>query len=223
MNTIKQYNKIGKDYILGQKAFFSKREGEAIKFIKESLPNLKGKKVLDIGCGNGQDVKLLYFLGASEVYGIDNSKFMIDEAKNNTQKPNNFSLGSFEKIPFKDNSFDVVVGRFSFHYLKKFDKAYTELSKILKKNGLLVLVIHHPFRDLVFQKNKIYGQQETIKIELYDNKVPIYFPTHTLKDYFSKKFFDHFHLTGFTEEKSPEEYEDSFKTPGFMGIKAVKI
>ena len=222
MDINSQYNKIGKDYVSGQKKFFSKREDEAIRFIKKSLPNLKNKKVLDIGCGNGKDILLLESLNASEVCGIDTSEFMIKEAKKIVSKPNNLFVGNIEETSFEENFFDVAIGRFSFHYLKNFDKAYQELSRILKRNGLLILVVHHPFRDLSCQKNKIYGEQEIIKIELYNNKVPIHFPTHTLKDYFSKRFFDCFCLVGFEEEQSPEEYTDEFKTPGFMGIKAMK-
>lgn len=222
MGISKQYDKIGKDYVFGQKEFFSKREDEAIKFIKKSLPNLKNKKVLDIGCGNGKDVKLLESLGASDVYGIDTSEFMINEAKKIVTKPKNIFLANIEKAPFDNNFFDIIIGRFSFHYLKKFDKAYQELSRILKKKGLLVLIVHHPFKDLILQKKKVYGNQEIIKIKLYHNKVPIHFPTHTLKDYFSQRFFDYFYLAGYDEEQSPEEYADEFKTPGFMGVKAIK-
>ncbi len=222
MDINSQYNKIGKDYISGQKEFFSKKEDEAIRFIKKSLPDLKNKKVLDIGCGNGKDILLLESLNTSEVYGIDTSEFMITEAKKTVSRPNNLFIGNIEETSFEDSFFDVVIGRFSFHYLKNYDKAYQELSRILKKNGLLILVVHHPLRDLSCQKNKIYGEQEIIKIELYNNKVPIHFPTHTLKNYFSKKFFDYFSLVGFEEEQSPKEYTDEFKIPGFMGIKAMK-
>ncbi|MDO8537921.1 MAG: methyltransferase domain-containing protein [archaeon] len=222
MNPVKQYEKIGKYYISGQNNFFSKREDEAIKFIKKSLPNLNKKKVLDIGCGNGKDIKLLEKLGASDVYGIDTSHFMTNKAKKIVKKPSNILVGNIENTQFDNNYFDVIIGRFSFHYLKNFDKAYKELSRILKKHGILVLVIHHPFRDLTSKKKKIYGNTEIIKIELYNNKVPVYFPTHTLKDYFSKTFFGYFYLSGFEEEKSPEEYNDEFKSPGFMGIKATK-
>lgn len=222
MNINSQYNKIGKDYVSGQKEFFSKREDEAIRFIKKSLPDLKNKKVLDIGCGNGKDILLIESMDPSDVYGIDTSEFMINEAKKIVSKPDNLFVDNIEKTSFKDNFFDVVIGRFSFHYLNNFDKAYQELSRVLKKNGLLILVVHHPFKDLTRQKHKIYGKQEIVKTELYDNKVLIHFPTHTLKDYFSKRFFDNFFLVGYEEEKSPEEYTDEFKAPGFMGIEALK-
>jgi len=220
MDVSLQYDKIGKDYVNGQKEFFSKREDEAIKFIKKSIPELKNKKILDLGCGNGKDIILYQSLGA-EVYGIDSSEFMINEAKKIISKSKVFK-SNLEKTPFENNFFDIIVSRFSFHYLKNFDKAYKEISRILKKDGSLILVVHHPLRDLSYQKNKIYGKQETIKIELYNNKVPIYFPTHTLKNYFSRIFFDHFHLINYEEEQIPEEYINEFKTPGFMGIVAKK-
>lgn len=54
MDIYSQYEKIGEDYVLGQRNFFSRNEDAAIKFIKNSLPELKGKKILDIGCGNGK-------------------------------------------------------------------------------------------------------------------------------------------------------------------------
>ncbi len=222
MDIYSQYEKIGKDYVSGQKEFFSRQEDDAIKFIKNSLPELKDKKVLDIGCGNGKDMKLFESLGAAEVYGIDTSAFMLGEAKQTVLNPQNLFQASIEGTPFEDDFFDVIVGRYSLHYLKDFDVAYNELSRILKKDGLLILVVHHPFGDLISQESKIYGEQEIIKVELYDNKVPIHFPTHTMKNYFSKTFFDKFYLVGFEEAQSPERIADEFKSPIMMGIKAMK-
>ncbi len=217
-----QYNIIGRDYVLGQKEFFSKRKDGAIEFIKKSLPNLKNKKIIDVGCGNGKDIILLESLGPSDVYGIDTSEFMVNEAKKIVSNPENLFVGNIEETLFEDNFFDVVVGRFSFHYLNNFNKLYQELSRILKKGGLLILVVHHPFKDLVRQKNKLYGKQEIIKIKLYNNNVPIYLPIHTLKDYFSEKFFEYFYLSGYEESQNPEESTNEFKVPGFMGIKAIR-
>ena len=68
MDINSQYNKIGKDYVSGQKEFFSKREDEAIKFIKKSLTDLENKKILDIGCGNGKDILLFESMKAYDVY-----------------------------------------------------------------------------------------------------------------------------------------------------------
>jgi len=222
-NDIKsQYNKTGKQYLLGQQSFFSKREDQAIKFIVSSLPDLKGKNILDFGCGNGGDIKRYEKMGAKNIYGVDVSKFMISEAKKNVREPKNIFLSNIQKTKFKDKYFDVVVGRFSLHYLKKFDLAYKEISRILKDDGCLIFVVHHPFKDLVMQKIKEYNNKEIIEVKLYKNKVSVYFPTHTLQDYLSKSFFEYFMVDAFREERSPEEYLNKFKLPGFIGVKAVK-
>jgi ubiquinone/menaquinone biosynthesis C-methylase UbiE len=218
----KQYDKVGKDYLSGQQNFFSKREDQAIRFIVSSLPNLKGKNILDFGCGNGKDIKRYEKMGAKNIYGIDVSQLMVLEAKKNVKEPENIFLSDIQKTKFKNNYFDVVIGRFSLHYLDRFDSAYKEISRILKKNGCLIFVAHHPFKDLIMQRVKEYGKKEVIKVELYSNKVSIYFPTHTLKNYFSKTFFRYFCVDNFEEEQSPEEYPDKFRLPGFIGVKAIK-
>lgn len=188
MNIQAQYDKIGKEYLSGQKVFFSEKEDIGTKFILKSLPSLEKKRILDIGCGNGKDMLLLESLGASQVYGLDPSAFMVAQAKKTIVKSENVVLGSIEETNFEDESFDIAIARFSVHHLSSLEKAYNEISRILKKSGLLIFVVHHPFRDVLYQEKKIYGKQEIIKIELYDNKVPIYFPTHTLKDYLSQSF-----------------------------------
>jgi ubiquinone/menaquinone biosynthesis C-methylase UbiE len=217
-----QYNQIGKNYISGQKDFFSKREGAAHNFLRSCLPDLNGKIVLDLGCGNGPDIQKIEELNPKEVWGIDISEVMVNEAKKIVKNPERIVLGDFSNNSFQDHFFDIIIGRFSLHYFNNFDKAYIELSRILKKGGQLILVVHHPLRDLHSQKNKRYGHQEIIKIELYNNKVPIYFPTHTFGEYFSKTFFDNFIIVNFKEEESPEEYVDIYGTPGWFGFKAIK-
>lgn len=222
MNIKKQYNEIGNKYICNKEDFFSKEKDKTIKFIETSLPFAKGQTILDIGCGHGPGIKLLELKGFTDIYGLDASEFMVNEAKKNVSKPENIILAEIETTTFKDEMFDVVVGRFSFNYLESIDKAYEEMSRILKKNGLLIIITHHPFKDLFCQKNKVYGVQEIIKIELFHNKTQIQFPTHTMLDYFSETFFKHFNLCGYTEDWSPEEGEDDQKIPRILGIKAIK-
>ena len=222
MNIEKQYNLIGKKYVEGQKEFFSKRDDVARKFIKICLPkNLKNRKILDIGCGHGADIRFLESLGAKSVYGIDASRFMIDEAKKRVKNPRNLSVQNINKTKFEDSFFDVVISRYTLHYLKKIDPAYKEISRILKKNGIFIFVVHHPLKDFANQKNKKYGKQEIIKKELYGGKVSISFPTHSFKDYLSETFFRDFYIDLYEEKKTPEENQEN-NLPGFMGIKAIK-
>jgi len=223
MNIQKQYDKIANDFASGQKEFFTKKEDQARKFISSQLPSLKGKIVLDIGCGHGVDIVTYEKKGALEVFGIDSSRSMIEEAKKIVKRKDNLFVGSMEKMPFKNNQFDIIVGRFSIHYLKNIDKAYEEFNRVLKKNGLLIIVAHHPILGFMQSGCRDYWKRKVIKMNLYKNKVKITFPYHTLTEYFSDKFFKFFTIDYLTEEdKNNLEYPNKWKVPGFLGFRAIR-
>src|SRR5579871_289582 len=73
--------------------------------------SLKGKCVLDLGCGSGYDLVEFKHRGAS-IFGIDASEEMVDIAQ--LHNPEGIiKLGHFDKIPFADNSFDLVVSKWA--------------------------------------------------------------------------------------------------------------
>ncbi|MDD4983753.1 MAG: class I SAM-dependent methyltransferase [Candidatus ainarchaeum sp.] len=223
MDVKKQYDKIGKDYCKLQEQFFSKKIDWSHKTIELLLPNLVGKKVLDLGCGYGRAIKLYESLGAKDNYGVDVCKNLIEEGKKLVSKPQNLFVANMEKMPFENGFFDVVVGRFSLHYLKNFEKAYREIARVMKSGAILILIVHHPIYDLIRQKKKNYGKQEIIIGNLFNNKIKLQFPSHTLWDYFSKEFFNKFQLVDFVEGQGLAELRiNDFKVPTFMAIKAIK-
>ncbi len=216
-----QYDNIAEAYISGQESFGSKREEEALRFIIRSFPSSPDLVVLDAGCGHGVDINMIEDrFHPKSISGIDSSAAMLAHAKKNVSNPENLFMSSYANTPFEDNTFDLIYSRYALHYAEQFDDIFTEFARILKPGGKMIHIVHHPFRDVSLQKKKHYGHQETATLHLYDNKVPIQFPTHTLKQYLSQTFFKHFELIGFEEEQSPEEYEDTMLTPGFMGLHA---
>ena len=223
MEITKQYEEIGKKFIEGQEDYFSKKIDQARVFIKNQLPDLKGKVILDVGCGHGKDIQTYEELGCESVYGIDSSKLMIEEAKKIVKNPANLVVASMDDMPFEDGKFDILIGRFSIHYLKNLDKAYEEFNRVLKKGGILIFVAHHPFLGFMQSGAKNYHAKNIIKMNLYNNAVMIKFPYHTLKDYFSDTFFRNFVIHHLDEEK-PEnmEYKNQWNIPGFIAFKAVK-
>ncbi len=105
------------------------------------LPSLKGKKVLDIGCGNGvQSIYLSNNYSPEHVIGVDINSDSIsiakDEKKNNKIKKVDFYIDNAQDlINIKDNSIDVIVNiESAFHYPDK--KSFIkEVSRVLKPNG----------------------------------------------------------------------------------------
>ena len=97
--TDNQYNAIAKKY--SELVAENNQDSIAAYFRYLDIP-MKGKSVLDLGCGDGYDLSQIQLKGAL-IFGIDSSPAMIEIAqkKNPTS---NIKIGYFENIPFADNS-----------------------------------------------------------------------------------------------------------------------
>ena len=98
---------------------------------------LKGKKVLDVGCGTGRTISDLKKAGAN-VVGVDPSEEMLKIAKKKFSSVEMFA-GEIENLPFEDESFDVVVTLFVIAHLKTLDKAFQEIYRVLKPGGVFIV------------------------------------------------------------------------------------
>ncbi len=109
---------------------------------KKFLPASHNIKILDGGCGKGQHVAILNFLGYS-AYGIDNAPEIIKNAKS-IHPELKLIYADVQDIPFKDNYFD---GYWSLgvieHFWDGYDKTTKEMTRVIKPNGYLFLVFPH--------------------------------------------------------------------------------
>src|SRR3989344_2581680 len=76
--------------------------------------SLKGKKLLDLGCGYGKDLAYFDSKGA-ESYGIDCSAEILRYAKTICPR-GRFWCGSFESLPYEDNFFDSIFSRYAIQH-----------------------------------------------------------------------------------------------------------
>lgn len=97
----------------------------------------KGKKILDISCGDGRNLQLLQNLGF-EVYATEISEETV--AALSKRFPDvKFSVGFNHKLPFPDNFFDFALACGSFYYLEhetRFSDNLKELNRIMKHDSL---------------------------------------------------------------------------------------
>ena len=115
-----------------------------IPVIKSFLPDLKDKKILDLGCGEGEMSKFFLEQGAKKVVGVDISKNMLNEAKKKKVKNLEFKLLSMEEISSLKGKFDIVFSSLAFHYVEDFYKLMKDVANKLKKGGLLIFSQEHP-------------------------------------------------------------------------------
>ena len=91
--------------------------------------SLREKKFLDIGCGLGFFSLRAGKLGAN-VYGIDIGSNLIKICKKRYPK-GKFSVASAERIPFKDNSFDIILCTEVIEHVNNQQKVIDEIFRVL--------------------------------------------------------------------------------------------
>jgi len=109
------------------------------------LGNVRGKKILDVGCGPGLYASLLIKKGAV-VKGMDISKELIGIAKKEAPAAE-FIIGDAERLPYKNSEFDIVIAPLVLHYLNSWDEALKEIHAVLKKGGVFIFSHGNPFAE----------------------------------------------------------------------------
>jgi ubiquinone/menaquinone biosynthesis C-methylase UbiE len=104
----------------------------------------QGKTTLDAGCGGGRNTIAMARLGAKFAQGIDLGEKGIADAKMRSQGMDNtaFQVASIMDIPFEDEKFDLVWCAGVLMIVDDEDVALDQLTRVLKKNGILYLLVY---------------------------------------------------------------------------------
>lgn len=106
---------------------------------------IKDKTILDVGCGTGVACMFLAGMKASYIIGLDISDRSLEQAvalkDKNSLHNVYFQKGDLLQLPFSDNSFDVVISIGALPYLWDFYRALDEMARVLKKDGILLLLL----------------------------------------------------------------------------------
>lgn len=114
------------------------------KTLESLLPDFKGKRVLDLGCGFGWHCRYAKEHGAQSVTGVDLSEKMLARAKAMGEEGITYLRDSIEDVEFPERTFDVVISSLAFHYVVSFEKIVEKVNRFLVSGGDFVFSAEHP-------------------------------------------------------------------------------
>lgn len=161
--------------------WFNEVEYERFKTYYEYIPEVAefeyhfGEKVLEIGVGVGTDL-VQYAKNGCYVHGIDLTENAVQVTRKNLELhnfySNNVKIGDAEKMPYHDNTFDLIYTFGVLHHTPDIKKALKEIHRVLKPEGKAIIMLYavgwkHIVKRIIIQgifRGGLlkYGYQKTI-------------------------------------------------------------
>jgi len=133
--------------------------------LRALLPDLRGTRVLDLGCGYGWFCRWAREAGAAAVLGIDVSEKMLARARADTSdKAITYRQTDMESLALPGEAFDLVYSSLALHYIEDAGRLMAEAFRSLVPGGSLVFSTEHPIYSAPAAPKWILDPEEGRKI-----------------------------------------------------------
>ncbi len=113
--------------------------------IRALLPDLAGKRVVDLGCGFGWFARFARTQGAAHVLGLDLSANMIARAKADTNDAGiTYEIADLEQLVLSQTAFGFAYSSLALHYIVDFARLVRIVHNALMPGAHFVFTIEHP-------------------------------------------------------------------------------
>jgi SAM-dependent methyltransferase len=141
----------GREHEFGSREFFDEVERHRYQQYAPWMPEVMGfadfpgKRLLEVGCGMGTDL-LQFARGGARVTGVDLTPRSIEISRHHLQlydQTGDFAINDAERLPFRDESFDVVYSNGVLHHTPDTAGAVREIYRVLRPGGLARVMLYH--------------------------------------------------------------------------------
>lgn len=113
--------------------------------IRALLPDLRDKRVVDLGCGFGWFARWARGQGAAHVVGVDLSANMIERAKRDTTDERvDYRIADLETLDLPAAAYEFAYSSLAFHYVEDFGRLVRMVHQALIPGGRFAFTIEHP-------------------------------------------------------------------------------
>ncbi len=113
--------------------------------LRALLPDLQGKRVVDLGCGFGWFARWARTQEAAHVLGLDLSRNMLARARAETADPAvQYARADLETLALAEAAFDLAYSSLAFHYVEDFGRLVRTVFRALVPGAHFVFSIEHP-------------------------------------------------------------------------------
>ncbi|GIO59841.1 class I SAM-dependent methyltransferase [Paenibacillus cineris] len=131
------------------------------------LGDVKGKVILEVGCGSGHTLEYLANKGARELYGVDFSTVQLNTAKRVTSylsTPIHFIESPMEDMTeLPEAYFDIAVSIYALGWTVNLDKTLKNVYDSLKSGGVFVFSWEHPVHSVLeYDEEKLYFRRSYV-------------------------------------------------------------
>jgi SAM-dependent methyltransferase len=178
--------------------------------------DVRGLRVLDVGCGPGRHACALIERGA-RVTGIDVSAEMVRAATERCGGRGRFLRADFETAKFPRASFDLATASLCLMYARDLAPVFKNFRAWLKARGRLIFSIYHPVRFFQKVPDFDFSRRRKVWIHLEGCDVTVWNYYHPLGDYFAALKGSGFELLSFVEPTLSRRHKgwppDNYRVP----------
>jgi SAM-dependent methyltransferase len=120
-------------------------EGPELLDLIGPLADLRGSRVLDLGCGDAQIGRALLAAGCREYVGVESSSNMAGVARQTLAGlAGQVEQATIEAWTYPPDAFDLVISRLALQYVEDVEQTFRQICGSLRPGGRFIFSVEHP-------------------------------------------------------------------------------